>query len=139
MMTTRKTRHKHPDLAGRGISAAPGFAGPFLPPRPAVARSPRHTMRNPTTSRDRNSLRTTTEIHPTGGSRSSPGIHAGSGSRDRGSRVDHYESRLDRNQVDGSQADGKTNAKNERSRSGRVGQRTHPRAAQRRVQKIHAP
>ena len=138
-MTTRKTRHKYPDLAGRGISAARGFAGPFLPPRLAGARSPRHKMRNPTTNRDRNSLRTTTDIHATGDSRSSPGIHAGSGGRDCGSRVDHHECRLDRNQVDGNRADGKMNGKNDRSRSGRVGQRTRPRAAQKRVQKTHAP
>ena len=138
-MTTRKARHTNPDLAGRGISAAPGFAGPFPPPRPAVARSPghNHKRRNPTTNRDRNSLRTTTDIHAICDSRSSPGIHAGSGSRERGSRVDHHESPLD--QVDGSQADGKTNGKNDRSRSRRVGQRTRPRALPKRVQKTPAP
>src|SRR5882762_3306104 len=140
-MTTWKTKHKYPDPAARGIAAARGFAGPFLPPRPAVARTPRHhhKMRNPTTKRDRNSLRTTTDIHATRDSRSSPGTYAGIGSRDRGSRVDHPEGRLARNQVDGNQTDGQRNGKNDRSRSGRVGQRTRPRAAQKRVQKIHAP
>src|SRR5258708_23720528 len=137
-MTTRRKRHKYPCLAARGISAAPGFAGPFPPPGLAVARSPRHKMKNPTTKRDRNSLRTTTDIPTTRDSRSSPGIHAGSETRDLGSGVDH-ERLLDRHHVDGGQADGKTNGKNDRSRSGRVGQRTRPRAAQKRGQKTHAP
>src|SRR5216684_8113202 len=140
-MTRRRTRPQYPDLAARGISAVRDFAGPFPPPRLAVDRSPRRRMKNPTTKRDRNSLRTTTEI-PTRDSRSSPGIHAGSDGRDRGSRVDHES--LDRKHVDGgqadaSQADGKTNRKNDRSCSGGVSQRSRRRAPQKRVPKSHAP